>query len=155
MISITFDPDRDGGQRRTVICDLVGGTNLSKEDMNSWRQRNARVGDAVPSVPTLSLDPGQWSWREDSSGTKRATRSRASAVPNATTAQFPPDGGAGKVCRALWSYYPEDGDEGRGELMFPKHAEVREAEEVNEDWWYGVYAGDVGVFPGVYVREVP
>lgn len=155
MVSITFDPDRDGGQRRTVICDLVGGANLSKEDMISWRQRNARVGDAVPSVPTSSLDPGQWSWREDQSGTKRATRSRAAAVPNATAGKFPPDGGTGKVCRALWSYYPEDGDEGRGELMFPKHAEVREAEEVNEDWWYGVYAGDVGVFPGVYVREVP
>jgi hypothetical protein len=59
----------------------------------------------------------------------------------------------GKVCRALWSYYPEEGEDGKGELMFPKHAQVREIEEVNEEWWFGVYAGDAGLFPSVYVRE--
>ncbi|RVX69861.1 hypothetical protein B0A52_05695 [Exophiala mesophila] len=154
MVSITFDPDRDGGQRRTVICDLVGGTKLSKEDMLSWRQRSTRTGGAAPSIPISPPDQGQWSWREDPSGTKRATRSRSSAVPDATATKFPLDGGTGKVCRALWSYYPDDGEDGHGELMFPKHAEVRETEEVNEDWWYGVYAGDMGVFPSVYVREV-
>jgi hypothetical protein len=59
----------------------------------------------------------------------------------------------GKFVRALWSYYPEEGEGGEGELMFPKHAEIKEVEEVNEDWWYGVYAGDIGVFPSIYVRE--
>lgn len=153
MISITFDPDRDGGQRRTIVCDLVGGTKLTSADMLAWRQTHSgSSGNSTTQVPNPS-DRGQWSWREDNNGTRRATRSRTTTLPGSTTAKFPPDGGVGKICRAMWSYYPEDGEEGRGELMFPKHAEIRETEEINEDWWYGVYAGDVGVFPVVYVRE--
>lgn len=150
MISIKFDPDHEGGQRRTIIRNLVGGVKMSDTDIAAWKQSNSqsRGSDA-----TSSLGRGQWSWREDAAGTRRTTRARAPTLPVAGNAKFPPDGGVGKVCRALWSYYPEDGEDGKGELMFPKHAEIREAEEVNEDWWYGVYSGDVGVFPSIYVRE--
>lgn len=150
MISITFDPDQDGAQRRAVVRDLVGGAKMSDADMATWKKAHFQ-----PSGPdaAAAATRGQWSWREDATGTRRTTRARTSTLPASGNTKFPLDGGAGKVCWALWSYYPEDGEEGKGELMFPKHAEIHEAEEVNEDWWYGVYAGDIGVFPSVYVRK--
>ena len=123
---------------------------MTDTDMATWKQANAHP---TGSSTDAGLSRGQWSWREDAHGTQRATRARTATVPLPGTAKLPPNGGVGKVCRALWSYYPEEGEEGKGELMFPKHAEIREAEEVNEDWWYGVYAGDIGVFPSLYVRE--
>lgn len=150
MVSITFDPDQEGGQRRTIIRDLVGGAKMSDADMAAWKQAHSQPRGPDAAAAT---GRGQWSWREDATGTRRTTRARAPTLPVAGKAKFPPDGGVGKVCRSLWSYYPEEGEGGKGELMFPKHAEIRESEEVNEDWWYGVYSGDIGVFPSVYVRE--
>lgn len=79
-------------------------------------------------------------------------RSRASSM-SATGSRFPPDGGIGKTYAAMWSYYPEDGHEGTGELVFPKWAEIRECEDQNEDWAYGVYMGNIGLVPRTYVRE--
>ena len=52
----------------------------------------------------------------------------------------------------MWSYYPEEGEGGKGELLFPKGAEVREVEDINEEWYFGVYAGEKGLFPAQYVR---
>ncbi|KAK8214560.1 hypothetical protein IWZ01DRAFT_519328 [Phyllosticta capitalensis] len=63
---------------------------------------------------------------------------------------FPPDGGVGLRAVALWSYYPAP--DVRDELPFPKGAEIREAEDINGDWFWGVYAGAKGLFPGAYVR---
>ncbi|KAK8253414.1 hypothetical protein IWZ00DRAFT_435883 [Phyllosticta capitalensis] len=63
---------------------------------------------------------------------------------------FPPDGGVGLRAVALWSYYPAP--DVRDELTFPKGAEIREAEDINGDWFWGVYAGAKGLFPGAYVR---
>lgn len=150
MNSITFDSDQDGGQRRAIVRDLVGGTKMSGADMAAWKQAHSQP---TGHDATLGGNRGQWSWREDATGTRRTTRARTAPIPVSQNVKFPPDGGVGKVCRALWSYYPEDGEEGKGELMFPKHAEIREAEEINEEWWYGVYSGDLGVFPSIYVRE--
>ncbi|KAK8159202.1 hypothetical protein IWX90DRAFT_389913 [Phyllosticta citrichinensis] len=65
-------------------------------------------------------------------------------------AAFPPDGGLGLRAVALWSYYPAP--HVRDELAFPKGAEIREAEDINGDWFWGVYAGAKGLFPGAYVR---
>jgi hypothetical protein len=73
---------------------------------------------------------------------------------NAQASKFPPDGGVGKRCLAFWSYYPEEGDGGKGELLFPKGAEVREVEDINEEWSFGVYAGEKGLFPAQYVRAL-
>jgi hypothetical protein len=50
----------------------------------------------------------------------------------------------------LWGYFPAEGVE--DELMFPKNAEVREAENINGDWFWGCYAGAKGLFPGNYGR---
>jgi hypothetical protein len=79
-------------------------------------------------------------------------RLRASSM-SASGSRFPPDGGNGKTYVAMWSYYPEDGHDGSGELIFPKWAEIQECEDQNEDWAYGVYMGNRGLVPRGYVRE--
>lgn len=61
---------------------------------------------------------------------------------------LPPDGGVGKRCLTLWNRFVPEQDE----LAFPKNAEIREAEQVNKDWFWGVYAGQKGLFPGNHVR---
>ncbi|KAF2423736.1 hypothetical protein EJ08DRAFT_724396 [Tothia fuscella] len=66
----------------------------------------------------------------------------------ASPRRFPPNGGVGLRCVANWSYYPDEGV--KDELMFPKGAEVREGEDINGDWFWGVYAGGKGLFPGNY-----
>ncbi len=55
---------------------------------------------------------------------------------------------------AGYPWFPDEGDAGAGELMFPRWAEIREVEDVNGEWWAGVYAGVQGVFPGVCVRVI-
>ncbi|PKY01544.1 hypothetical protein P168DRAFT_292646 [Aspergillus campestris IBT 28561] len=63
--------------------------------------------------------------------------------------RFPPDGGVGLVVLATWPWYPEDGV--KDELMFPRGAEITEAENINDDWFWGCYAGITGLFPGSHV----
>lgn len=45
---------------------------------------------------------------------------------------------------ALWSYWPEEVDD--DELPFPKGAEIREYENINDDWSWGVYCSRKGFF---------
>ncbi|KAF2836857.1 hypothetical protein M501DRAFT_939084 [Patellaria atrata CBS 101060] len=71
----------------------------------------------------------------------------SSAVP-----RFPPDGGVGLRLLALWSYWPAEGV--TDELAFPKGAEITEAEDINGDWFWGVYCGSKGLLPGGYGRVV-
>jgi hypothetical protein len=66
--------------------------------------------------------------------------------------RFPPDGGVGLRVKANWAYFPAEGVE--DELGFPKLAEIREAEDINGDWFWGVYAGKKGLFPGNYGHVV-
>ncbi|KAF2456490.1 hypothetical protein BDY21DRAFT_393900 [Lineolata rhizophorae] len=67
--------------------------------------------------------------------------------------RFPPSGGVGLRAVAVWSYYPPEGV--TDELMFPRGAEIREAANINEAWFWGSYAGRQGLFPGNYVRLLP
>lgn len=66
--------------------------------------------------------------------------------------RYPPDGGFGLRLLARWGYWPEDADE--DELAFPRGAEIREAQDVNGDWFWGVYKGEKGLFPAAYVTSV-
>jgi hypothetical protein len=150
MIVVEFDdefPQLDG-HRRIVINDLIGGHKFTAEDIVVFTASLSSPTTAAPTmIPTAA---GRWSWRENSEG-KRSSRLRA--VPlNAQASNVPPDGGFGKRCLGMWSYYPEQGDGGKGELLFPKGAEVREVEDINEEWYFGVYAGEKGLFPAQYVR---
>lgn len=63
---------------------------------------------------------------------------------------YPPNGGLGLHVLALWSYWPSDSV--TDELAFPKGAEIREVEDINGDWFWGVYCGRRGLFPGNYAR---
>ncbi len=63
---------------------------------------------------------------------------------------LPPDGGVGMRCLALYNYFPGEGVD--DELTFPKNAEIREVENKNGDWFWGVYAGKINLFPSNHVR---
>lgn len=79
---------------------------------------------------------GGWALKEDE------------ASAQAPAQVLPPDGGVGLRCLTLWNRFVPETDE----LYFPKNAEIREAEQMNEDWFWGVYAGQKGVFPANHVR---
>jgi hypothetical protein len=138
------------GHRRVVVNDLIGGHKFTAEDIVAFTAAMSSPTSAAPSM--MPSAAGRWSWQENREG-KRSSRLRAVAL-NAQASKFPPDGGFGKRCLALWSYYPEEGEEGKGELLFPKGAEVREVEDINEEWSFGVYAGEKGLFPAKYVRTL-
>ncbi|KAF2159410.1 hypothetical protein M409DRAFT_71073 [Zasmidium cellare ATCC 36951] len=53
---------------------------------------------------------------------------------------------------ASWSWFPEEGQ--ADELVIPAGAEVRECEDLNEDWGVGVFAGRVGVWPRNHVQRL-
>ena len=139
MIIVGFE-DSNAGQSRIVVDDLVGGHAL-KDDLD---------GDS-------SLE---WSWREE--GQKQAkivskaasARSTASTGPSTTDGvppmlkRYPPNGGIGMHILALWAWWPQDG--ANDELAFPKGAEIRECEDINGDWFWGIYCGRMGVFPSGY-----
>lgn len=161
---VTGFQDSPIGQRRIVVNDLVGGHAL-KEDFMRPDTSEPRQG------PTKE----EWSWREGqgrqarpitnrhvsasastvssaSSATISSSSSASPPQPQPQTQNFPPDGGVGLKMLARWSYWPEEG--AKNELAFPKGAVLLEAEDINGDWFWGVYAGAKGVFPGNYATVI-
>lgn len=116
MVIVGFE-DRDGGQLRIVVRDLVGGSAL-----------------------------------KDAEGVVAAERDQPRSPTSRTPQRYPPDGGSGLRLQARWAYWPEEGV--RDELAFPKVAEIREAADVNGEWFWGVYAGSMGLFPASHVAVV-
>lgn len=165
MIVLAFEADdEDGAMRRVVKNDLVGGWKMNESDMKVWNAQHGLYSptSSPPTSPPLS-SRGTWIWKENADGTRK-TRSRTSTLTNNATGggssvnnpsavRFPPDGGFGPRGTAFYPYWPEDGEAGAGELVLPRGAEVTQMEDINGDWWSGVYAGDVGIFPVGYVRE--
>ncbi|MCJ1400800.1 hypothetical protein MMC11_004008 [Xylographa trunciseda] len=138
MIVAGFE-DANVGQRRLIVKDLVGGHALKDE------------GGATASTS------GEWSWPEGHERKKRTVSRQVanglegnSAVPAALFQKYPPDGGVGMIVLALWTYLPEEG--ATDELSFPRGAEIREAEDINRDWFWGYYAGAKAIFPASYVK---
>jgi hypothetical protein len=158
MVVIGFE-DRDGGQRRIVVRDLVGGFALREEDNSgeprSPIDRSERDRGMVPPAPREGAE--NWSWKDtDGSVHKYRSSMTSPATPSSNLSmahqRFPPDGGVGLRVQANWAYFPAEGVE--DELGFPKLAEIREAEDINGDWFWGVYAGKKGLFPGNYGHVV-
>ena len=83
---------------------------------------------------------GGWAFKEDEI-------SLSSQLPQGG---LPPDGGVGMRCLAMYNYLPKEGV--TDELAFPKNAEIKEAENRNNDWFVGVYTGQVKLFPSNHVR---
>jgi hypothetical protein len=176
MIVVGFE-DHDDGQRRVVVRDLVGG--------HTFKDELGRRQGGTPSASSMAspeIGSGDWSWKEGHNvKRKKAGRSRnpwpgdsttdlsspsspasspagtqsSTASPSSRRLGFPPDGGVGLVLCALWPYWPED--DVTDELSFPRGAEIAEAENINDEWYWGYYAGSTGLFPGAFctiVREV-
>ena len=140
MIVIGFE-DSVQGQRRIIVDDLVGGyaiDNMTDSEEKVWR------------------------WRDESQQTQAETtltavdgRSLSGSVPHPNdpnVRKYPPNGGVGMRVRALWSYWPQEGAE--DELAFPKGAEIRECKDINGDFFFGIYCGREGIFPGEYCWNV-
>ena len=117
---------------------------------NGWRRclsghRMAVIGyqdtsDGGHLRMTVREPVGGWAFKEDDI-------SMSSQIPSGG---LPPDGGVGMRCLALYSYFPGEGL--TDELAFPKNAEIREVENKNGDWFWGVYAGKINLFPSNHVR---
>jgi hypothetical protein len=141
MIIVGFQ-DGTGGQFRYVVADLVGGRNLKAEPYD------------MPSQPNAGLQ--KWCWPRGEQKLERlVTKEVQSSAPTQDgskifTQTFPPDGGVGMTASANWAWYPKAEDE----LLFPKGAEIREIEDVNGDWFFGVYMGAKGMLPSPYVRTL-
>ncbi|CAO2651482.1 Nn.00g040520.m01.CDS01 [Neocucurbitaria sp. VM-36] len=131
MVIVGFE-DRDGGQRRIVVRELVGGYALKEDD----DETSATTRSQANVSPRL-ID-AKWKWH-DSSTPLSAQR-------------YPPDGGVGLRLLATWRYWPDEGV--KDELAFPRGAEVREAADINGDWFWGVYCGAKGLFPANHVTAV-
>lgn len=147
MIIIGFEKNHFGQQRRVIISNLIGGQLLKTEPYPS------------PTYPDLS----KWSWGSADQFSKLVTNNVMNTPPKEAEGEegravlgweqangFPQEGGNGMACLARWSRYPDEGVD--DELGFPKGAVVREARDVNGEWWFGVYMGRRGLFPGGYVR---
>lgn len=168
MIVVGFE-DGDDGQRRVIVRNLVGGHALKDEHVNRSPSSSPVTGGPMASP---ELGSGDWSWKEGPDRRKKASRLRGapnhsphtSSSPSDTQVtgppnqhvspfrRFPPDGGVGLIVHALWSWYPEE--EVQDELVFPRGAEIKEVENINDDWFWGCYAGRTGLFPGAHVRVV-
>jgi hypothetical protein len=181
MIVVGFE-DREEGQRRVVVRDLVGGRALKDEHVAQSQLQSPTSSPAIGGpVASPELGTGDWSWKDGPERRKKASRLRGGPVPTISTTgstvsasdpsdpchssatttpiqgippfrRFPPDGGVGLVVHALWSWYPEE--EVEDELVFPRGAHITEAENINDDWFWGCYAGRTGLFPGSHVEVV-
>lgn len=131
------------GHWRFIERDLVGGRKLRVEALSD----NAQSSQSLQ----------KWSWKQDDQRLERLVTQDVAATAPGThdsvtfTLQFPPDGGVGLRVFAKWAWYPKEGSD--DELLFPKGAEIREAEDVNGDWFFGVYMGAKGLFPSGYINR--
>ncbi|CAI6337401.1 unnamed protein product [Periconia digitata] len=162
MIVVGFE-DRDGGQRRVVVRSLVGGVSLREDESSSSHNQDTSFnnsGNNTPSTTTTNEIPSsmhreeKWTWREHDGSRQHASSVSATtpSAPHTSQRRYPPDGGVGLRLQARWSYYPAP--DANDELLFPKFAEITEAEDINGDWFWGVYAGSKGLFPGGYGRII-
>ncbi|KAJ4145296.1 hypothetical protein LMH87_004151 [Akanthomyces muscarius] len=141
MVVIGFAPG-EVGHWRYIERDLVGGRKLRIEPLGE---------DGQPDPPCQ-----KWSWKLDDQKLERlVTQDVPSTAPTSHdsvtyTELFPPDGGVGQRVFAKWAWYPKE--EADDELLFPRGAEIREAEDVNGEWYFGVYMGAKGLFPSGYVQ---
>jgi hypothetical protein len=137
MVIVGFE-DRDGGQRRMVVRELVGGYTLKEDD-------DATQGTRSPT----GIPMREWKWRDYEGNVHNYRAPSGAAIP---AQRFPPDGGVGQRLKARWNYWPEEGV--KDELAFPRHAEIREATDINGDWYWGIYCGTTGLLPSSFVTSI-
>ena len=164
MCVVGFE-DRAEGRLRVVVRDIVGGRQFEEDTAPAATASPAAAAPAVATSPETSTPTGgnpAWRWREEDgtwnspssmrNNTSSGAAMASAPLPPVTSARFPPDGGRGMKVMALYSYWP--GEEVKDELAFPKFAEMREVIDINGDWFFGVYCGEKGLFPGNYARII-
>ncbi|GKZ78136.1 hypothetical protein AnigIFM56816_001522 [Aspergillus niger] len=135
---------KEGSERRKKASRIRPWT-IGVRDRDRDRDRSSE-----PSTPTITTSsPFTTSNPAISSQISSPPTTPNTTMTPTNTRRYPPDGGVGLVVHALWSWYPEDGV--KDELMFPRGAEITEAENINDDWYWGCYAGLTGLFPGAHV----
>ncbi|KAG9247112.1 hypothetical protein BJ878DRAFT_415578 [Calycina marina] len=146
MAVIGFEANHTG-EYRIIVQDVVGGRGLS--------QKPSTMKDPISGELQL------WSWGDgrhaDNDGThnKLVTTDVMKSPPTnladlVIDRVFPPAGGVGIRVLAVWSWYPQEGND--DELLFPKGAELRDCKDVNGDWFHATYMGKSGLFPSPYIR---
>ncbi|WEW57098.1 C3HC4 type zinc-finger (RING finger) protein [Emydomyces testavorans] len=158
MLIVGFE-DHENGQKRVIVRGLVGGY-AWKDDLDpTMLDRMSRLDRVVPNGQLTRQDSDLWEWPEaspnsaDAASPTKGTKRKLNRSPKSTHApQYPPSGGVGFRLIATWSYYPEPED--TDEIMFPRGAEITEGENINNDWYLGCYAGQIGLFPGYYANVV-
>ena len=134
MVVLGFE-DREGGQRRVVVRDLVGGWALKEEGgdlQTASAAQNAQLHSDTLDMSATPYSQRTWRWKENDGSS--ASHAPAHARPDRrdnTPTPLPPNGGVGLRVQALWSYSP--GPEVKDELSFPRGAEITEAEDINGD----------------------
>jgi hypothetical protein len=137
MIIVGFEV-HDGEQRRIVVEGLVGGVALDEGG-----------ADGKTDGSNATNTDRDYIWKEPDGRVESRTFARRMT---SSTTQFPPSGGVGMRMFVKWSYFPVDFD--ARDLTCPRGAEIREVESINEDWFWGCYAGNKGMFPAQHVRHV-
>ena len=175
MIKFFFE-DTPAGQRRVIVNDLVGGLFLEEANETgrrgewSWMESNgtrktkslsrrlfdddpasASSGSGSRSVVGASLPPSSSS-TVSVSGSAVGAGAGGSSAGGVMMQKFPPDGGAGMRCRAMYAWIPAEA--AKDELSFPRGAEIREVAEASPEWFEGSYAGTKGLFPINYVIDL-
>lgn len=129
MIIIGFEASVKG-QRRTVYEGLVGGHAFKDPpDLDEGQRMSAKTATTPVNTTT-------------------ASDSNSHQIDNAI-GRYPPSGGIGMRVLARWSWWPQ-GDDADGQLAFPRGAEICECVDINDDWFWGIYCGNKGVFPANY-----
>ncbi|KAG6025024.1 hypothetical protein E4U41_001629 [Claviceps citrina] len=130
--------------------DLVEGqyiTNIDMVDEDWWMGTN-HLGESglFPSNYVEIVEEEPSAAEPQSSAPEPAARSVPSApAPAAPAAPAP---AAGPTATALYDYEAAEDNE----LSFPEDATITNLEFPDEDWWFGHFNGQAGLFPSNYVQ---
>ena len=128
---------------RTMIAAGRSNSDISTNNSRSSSGSSSNTAAIGVAVTTSNSNIGEY----PQVGTTADTTILSS--PPQAPRRFPPDGGVGLIVRAQWSWLPEA--DAKDELLFPHGADITEAENINDDWFWGCYAGQTGLFPGGHV----
>ncbi|KAJ6445578.1 actin binding protein [Purpureocillium lavendulum] len=157
----TVEQTEQGGKRAVIQydydkaedneIDLVEGeyvTNIDMVDEDWWMGTNSR-GES-------GLFPSNYVELVEDDSAEAAAPPPPAAVPTHAAAPAAPEpasepapsAGAGATATALYDYEAAEDNE----LSFPEDAKVTNLEFPDEDWWFGHFNGQAGLFPANYVQ---
>ncbi|KAI1467531.1 uncharacterized protein F4812DRAFT_400278 [Daldinia caldariorum] len=119
-------------------------TNIEMVDEDWWMGTNARGETGLfPSNYVELVDDEA----EEAAAAPTASHQAPPPVP-AAEAEPEPAAGGGHTATAQFDYEAAEDNE----LSFPEGAKITNLEFPDEDWWFGHYKGNSGLFPANYVQ---